>query len=935
MTSWTARLRRFFDIRPGEAAPALLVSFYLATIVAAFLLAKPIRNGLFLAEYGASRLVYVYASVPVAVTLLVPLHARLASGRGRSAVHIGTLVFFILTFIGFWYAFTFRRFTLLPALFYVWVNCYGVIAPVLVWTLASSVFDTRQARRLFGFIAGGASLGSTLGGLFAWTLLGVVGGSVNLILVMVALIVTSVGLVHFTWRVIPTEPPVVEYGAGRSVRASLDTVRRDAYLGRLALLVFLVAIATQWTEYQVALVADELLESDAERLVSFYGLLNVTLGLVAFLLQFGTGPTLRRFGVGLGILCLPLAVGAGSVLILVFPMVASVLVTKGLDQSLRFSIDKASYELLYVPIDARVRSRVKATIDVIVSRAADLVGAGLLFLATDLAGFGLRGTAAVNLVVITAWVMVAVSVRRGYVRAIEHRIRDHRLDSDRVALLPAERTTTDLVNAGLHADDPREVIYALDLIALQAVSGHRTQLSVRFLLEHPLPEVRCKALSVLRADEDATALPLVEPMLRDADLEVRTEALLFVARHGQIDPLTRVEELGDFHDFSIRAGVVAFLARPSQAQNLDAARTVLDAMVNEAGEARRRTRLEAARLIGVLPDQFGPQLSRLLRDADPGVVRAALRTVGRLGALQSVDLVLDRLGDARFTSHASAVLVGWGHRIVDTLRNRLVASRTPPEMRRQIPGVLLQIGSAPAQRALIAALMNPDPLLRHEIVVSLNKLRVQHPDVAIDTQAVETVLAAEVVGHYRSYQVLATLGGDDAALDGLRRAMNVERERIFRLLALLFPDHDLHSAHDGLRSDDSAVRANAVEFLDNVLEPQQLRQQLLPLFDDQVTTAQRAAAAGGVVGATMSTPEEAVRTLLASEDSWMRSCGLFAIGTLELRALEPELDRALAGADPLEREAALTAKTHLAPPAEPVLQTVDADRWMGGAAGVG
>ena len=256
-------------------------------------------------------------------------------------------------------------------------------------------------------------------------------------------------------------------------------------------------------------------------------------------------------------------------------------------------------------------------------------------------------------------------------------------------------------------------------------------------------------------------------------------------------------------------------------------------------------------------------------------------------------------------------------------------------MRRQIPGVLLQIGSAPAQRALIAGLMSPDPVLRHEVVVSLNKLRVQHPDVAIDTQAVETVLAAEVVGHYRSYQVLATLAGDDAALDGLRRAMDVERERIFRLLALLFPDHDLHSAHDGLRSGDSAVRANAVEFLDNVLEPQQLRQQLLPLFDDQVTPAQRAAAAVGVVGATTSTPEEAVRTLLASEDSWMRSCGLFAIGTLELRELEPELDRALAGGDPLEREAALTAKTHLVPADEPVLQTVDADRWMGGAAGAG
>ena len=445
---------------------------------------------------------------------------------------------------------------------------------------------------------------------------------------------------------------------------------------------------------------------------------------------------------------------------------------------------------------------------------------------------------------------------------------------------------------------------------------------------------------MLRADEDATALPLVEPLLRDADLEVRTEALLFVARHSQIDPLVRIEELGNFRDFSVRAGVVAFLARPSDAQNLDAARTLLDAMVGEAGAARRRTRLEAARLIGALPDQFGPQLSRLLRDEDPEVVRAALRAVGRLGALRSIDLVLDRLGDARVTGHASAVLVGWGDRIVDTLRGRLVASRTPAATGRQIPEVLLQIGSAAAQRGLIAGLMSPDPAVRYEVVVSLNKLRVQHPDVAIDTPAVEAMLAAEVLGHYRSYQRLVTLdgggAGDDAAVSRLRRVIDAERERIFRLLGLLLPDRGLHSAHTGLRSDDPVVRANAVEFLDNVLESPQLRQRLLPLFDDQVTTAQRAAAAGGVLGATVSTPEDAVRALLASDDSWMRSRGLFAIGTLALRELEPELDRALSGADPLEREAARVAKTHLAPGVdEPVASPGEADRWMDGAPGVG
>ena len=881
-----------------------------------------------------------------------------ARASPRSMAH--RLLFFSLTFVAFWYAFRFQPSTWLSALFFVWVNCYGVIAPVLVWTLASSVFDTRQARRLFGFIAGGASLGAIVGGLLAWVLVPVARDTENLMLVMVALIVAAIGLVSLTWRVLPTEPPVVERTRGTSVRASLDAIRRDAYLRRLALLVFLVAIATQWIEFQASLVATRELGGSAERLAPFFGQLSFALGLVAFLLQFATGPVLQRFGVGFGIACLPLAVGGASVLILLMPTIASAVLTKGLDQSLRFSIDKASYELLYVPIDARVRATVKTTVDVIVSRFADFVGAILLGLATAGfltvgAGFDLRGTPAVNLFIIAAWLVVAVSLRRGYIGAVEDRIREHRLDTERVVGLPTERTTVDLVTAKLHAEESRDVIYALDVIAVQAASGRRVHPNVRFLLEHPVADVRRRALSVLRADEEATALPLVEALLRDEDLEVRTEALLFVARHSDVDPLTRIEALGDFHDFSVRAGLVAFLARPSRSQNLDAARTLLDTMVGEAGDTRRRTRLEAARLIGVLPNQFGPPLTRLLRDDDPGVVRAALRSLGHLGVPQLLDLVLDCLSDARFTSHAAAVLVGWGDSVVDILRDRLAASETSADIRRHVPEVLLQIGTAAALRALVGGLMSPDPAVRHQVVVSLNRLHVQHPDVGIDTQAVEAVLAAEVVGHYRSYQVLATLDGagddggpgapgdagnrgddDDGALEGLRRAITGERERIFRLLALLIPDHDLHSAHDGLQSDNPAVRANAVEFLDNILEPPELRQRLLPLFDDQITASQRAAAASAVVGATVNTPEEAVRTLLASGDAWMRSCGLFAIGTLGLRELEPEIDRALGSDDSREREAARVAKMHLTPAADlPMLPSDEADRWIGSAAAVG
>src|SRR6476620_1829390 len=195
-----ARLRRFFDVRPGEGLRVLLSFLYVAIVAAAYLLAKPIRNSLFLDQYGAYPLVYVYAAVPGVLSLFVPVYARVAARFGSRAVTVGSLVFFSSHGVLFWYAFRFHAGAiavqgsvawLLPAAFYVWVNCFGVIATVQAWSFANSLFDTREAKRLFGLIAGGASLGAMAAGVLARVLVEPVGGPVNLMLVLSALILAA------------------------------------------------------------------------------------------------------------------------------------------------------------------------------------------------------------------------------------------------------------------------------------------------------------------------------------------------------------------------------------------------------------------------------------------------------------------------------------------------------------------------------------------------------------------------------------------------------------------------------------------------------------------------------------------------------------------------------------------------------------------------
>jgi AAA family ATP:ADP antiporter len=914
------RLRRFLDVRPGEGLSVLLSFLYIAFVVASFLLAKPIRNGLFLKQYSPYALVYVYAAVPIALTLFVPLYARAVARVDPRLLTLATLGFFALNVVLFWYAFTFHPFKLLPGVFFVWVNCFGIIAPVQAWSFANSLFDTRQAKRLFGLIGAGASFGAIAGGVLARYLVKPVGGAVNMLLVLAALIVAAAVIVTVAntqiRRKVATRPAAPSRDP---IRDAMKQIAGSPYLRLMAALVFLIAIVTQWSAFQLSLVADERFKSDADALTRFFGTFNFTLGAVSFVLQLlVTGPALRRFGIAVTVLVLPLSLGFGTTLVWIFPALWSVLLTNAFDQGCRFSVDKASYELLYLPIAPAQRIPVKNAIDIIVNRVADACGALLLGLATQGftwipgLGLGLRGTAAINLVFIGMWTAVAWRLRTEYVRTIHESIHRHRLDTERAASTTIEKSAAEALRSKLAAGDADEVRYALGLLEVQRTRSW--QPSLRGLLQHPEPDIRRRALSLLRSAADREIAPTAVEMLKDADLGVRTEALLYLTREMHVDPLAQIQKLGDFEDFSIRAGMAAFLAAPGPTQNLDAARALLEAMVRAQGPDGVRERAEAARLMALVPDSFVDLLATLLGDENEAVAREAIRSATVVSRDELVTPLIQALSRPELVDEVTGALARYGNNIIAEIEERLRDERTPQEIKHELPAVLVRVGTAEAEQALIGSLLQADVTLRHRVIASLNKLRTLHPEVSLDPSTINLLLAAEIAGHYRSYQVLGPLKerlkDDDPVLQAMHHAMDQELDRIFRLMGLLLPHVGLHDAYVGLRSSDELVRANSLELLDNVLDPE-LRQLLVPLLDSQVSTNERIAIANRLVGAPLDTAEQAVETLLSSEDPWLRSSAVYAVGALQLHSLEGELNRFDNDSDPVLKQSVRAARRRL------------------------
>ncbi len=711
-------LRRLFQLRDGEAGRALRLFAYLFLVVCSYVITKTTRDALFLERYPAARLPWADIATAAGITLVMTAYLRVSRLATLPVLLTITIVATMGVSVGFWaLAVHAEPFWMLPAL-YVWAGATGVLLPAQVWTLAAHVMTTREAKRLYAFVGAGPIAGAIAGG-FITRAAATRFGTESLLLVTAALLAPCPFFVMSIWRQRSTgdehhHAPKKTAGA----REALRVIRGSPHLMSVARLIGTSSIVTTIVAWQFRAVAKASIGNTNE-LAAFFGMFNVYAGILSLTAQlFLSSRLLKRFGLGPTLLVVPVALAMGSLGMVVAAGLATAVFLKGTDQVLRYSVDRSTVELLYLPVPARSRSQAKAFIDTVVWRTGDAAGALIVLAGVSLVHVTVPELSLVALAVIVAWMLAAFNARRTYVGALRASIHEHRLDVERLAEQQAERSTLEVLTGALSSADPA---------------------------------VRRDAIAALSAASDRSALPSVEALAADEDRAVRAEALVYLARCGAADPLTRVDALDDVHEEALTSAIAHFLAQPGSAESAHTIRALLDT--------------------------------------------------------------------------------------------------APLETRRQIPEMLERIGTPGVNEHLVDYLFDADPLMRLESVCALNRVTQDSDEGPVDRELVEVVLDAEIMGHYRSYQLLAECIRSGADAGAAREEMAREVERIFRLVKLLLPDHDLHSAYVGVQSDNHAVHANALEFLDHALPPR-LRTSLLPLIDSEVSVEERTALAERMLGST-------------------------------------------------------------------------------------
>src|SRR5438132_11455092 len=508
-------------IRPGEQRRVALMSLYAANAIGAVVVGRSVRDALYLSNRPARGLAGMYIWSSIAIVLVSWVYARIADRTRRGLLNaLGALGCAALG-AAFWAMLTVTDAVWVYAGLYVFVEAMGSLVVIQFWTLANDVFHAREAKRLFGLIGGGGTLASVIFGLLVGRYAQVVGAH-NLLLLMVAQLALCAGLAQAGSRMAAAGPPLLRSRPVRKApvlsRAGL-TFLSNKHLTIVALIGAVSAAAVTIVDFQFKLSAAAVL--DENELAGYFGRFYGVCGGVALAVQIWiTGRVLERYGILASLLPLPVGLAAGSSFAAAVPspglFVSSL--AKGSDTIFRYTINDASMQLLYVPVQPHVRGRAKAFIDGVLKPAAIALTGAVLFFYKQQGGSG-RPLAVAVLLLVALWVLLLVRARGEYVRSLVESLERRHLDLSSTAFSGLNEATLHALRTALHGD-PATVLHALTLVQQHAQNADFLP-ELRWILKHPDPGLRAAAVQQLGEQKRTVAIAEMRSLLADPVPEVR------------------------------------------------------------------------------------------------------------------------------------------------------------------------------------------------------------------------------------------------------------------------------------------------------------------------------------------------------------------------------------------------------------------------------
>jgi AAA family ATP:ADP antiporter len=288
------------------------------------------------------------------------------------------------------------------------------------------------------------------------------------------------------------------------------------------------------------------------------------------------------------------------------------------------------------------------------------------------------------------------------------------------------------------------------------------------------------------------------------------------------------------------------------------------------------------------------------------VRREAIMACGTVRLREFVPALVPHLAPPQTRDATRLALAAYGDRIAGTIGDYLGDDEVPIGLRRQLPSVLATIATQAAANELLRAPHPTDAQLLLQLLKAQNKIRARNPNVLFPRPPVREALQREVElflslhVHSAVWRAEPPTRARDLLLGSLEDRLESTFARIFRRLGLLYPSQEIFLGYRAVAGTSRRTRAQALEYLEAVLVPED-RRLLLPLLEEP---EKRLVLATTLYGLRPLDAESSLEALVHSNDSWLQACALYTIGARRLGAFATLAREALQSAAPLVRETA-------------------------------
>ncbi|MBI3206994.1 MAG: hypothetical protein HYZ29_35985 [Myxococcales bacterium] len=379
--------------------------------------AKAARDALFLSHHDLARLPEMMAAAAglSLVAALGAARAMAAWGPARvlPVALIGNAALFSLQ-----WALVTRAPASAGLALYLQVALLGATLTAGTWALINECFDPHTAKRVVGRIAMGGTAGGAIGGLIGYAL-GRAGGISVMLLVLAALNLAAIAPVRLLGGRARRQPPADRV----RTRSGFDVIHAHPYLGKLGIMVVLVAITSALLDFVMSARVIARIPKGPE-LMAFFALFHMGVGLSSFAVQaLGTRAALGRLGLAGTMAALPLGVMGASALMLGIPHLITAVVARGTDALVQTSLYRAAYEVAYTPVPRGQKRPAKMLIDVGFDRIGTALGSGIVLQILPRVADAERVLLVVAVATAVASLITILQLHRGYVAALADSLR--------------------------------------------------------------------------------------------------------------------------------------------------------------------------------------------------------------------------------------------------------------------------------------------------------------------------------------------------------------------------------------------------------------------------------------------------------------------------------------------------------------------------------